>query len=92
MTTYTKDKKDAVKEEIKDLIGEFFDRYTLYDILQKAEEGMDEKLDIQELADSLYDFINDNYSDNAFIAASLDQCMPKSEIIVFRNELIRAFE
>lgn len=90
MAAYSKQKKEAIKDKIEDLVGDYFDRYTLYDILQEAEKGMEAQYDAVRLADTLYDFIRDNYSDyNVVISASLEQCMPKSELMIFRNELIK---
>ena len=87
MAYTTKNKEDAV-ELVEQYTGEYLDRYIQDTAIEKLKDAMDDNDTAVEVADVVYDYIYNNFSDNIVISTAIKQCMPKDILLILRQEII----
>ena len=83
----------TLKEKVLNLIDErtkdYLGIYEINDIKSVAEVKMNNTNKLQDIADTVCDFISEKYEDkNIIFAVALQQCMPADEVILLRNQII----
>lgn len=92
MASYTEKKKTAVQELIDKYTADTLDNYVRATVKGAATAKMDEGASAIEVADAVFDCINNNFSGNETMASACQQICPKSVLLVLRNELITALK
>ena len=92
MVSYTDEKKMIVKGLIDSYTKDTLDNYVRDAIKEKGITKMNEGASAIEVADAIFDYINENFSSNVYMATSCQQICPKSILLVLRNEIIIALK
>lgn len=89
---YSNQKKDAVIELINKYTGDTLDNYIKDSVIKIAKESMDANKTNTEVADAVFDYINNNHSGNETMATACRFICPKSVLYILRNEIISALK
>lgn len=92
MASYTNDKKTIVIELIDTYTRDTLDNYVRATVRETAISNMNKGASAIDVADAVFDCINENFSGDATMAAMCKQICPKSVLMVLRNEIITALK
>lgn len=88
--SYTNKQKTDVKDIILSYSEKYIERFSQQDIVNKAEEAMDNNETSIKVADAVYDYVYENHCGDIVISTAINQCMPKDVLLIMRQEIIKA--
>ena len=86
--SYTAKNKQDAQALVEQYTNDYLDRYIQDSAIKKLTDAMDDNDTAIEIADSVYDYLYDGFSDNIVISTAIKQCMPRDVLLVLRQELI----
>ena len=92
MVSYTNEKKTIVEGLIDTYTKDTLDNYVRATIKQVGIAKMNEGASAIEVADAVFDCIDESFSGNTYMATLCKQICPKSVLLVLRNEIITALK
>lgn len=92
MASYTQEKKTVVEELIDKYTQDTLDNYVRTIVKEAGIVKMDEGASAIDVADAVFDCINNKFTGDFYMAAVCKQICPKSILLVLRNEIITALK
>lgn len=90
MASYTSENKATVQELIDKYTQDTLDNYIRAIVKDAGIAKMDEGASAVDVADAVFDCINNKFTGDFYMAAVCKQICPKSVLLVLRNEIITA--
>lgn len=89
---YSEKQKESINEIIDNYTRHILDRYVCNAAKEKAKESMEAGKTNIEVADDVYDYINQFHSGNLYMAIACKQVYPRSILLILRNDIINALK
>ena len=92
MASYTDKKKTTVTELIDKYTQDALDNYVRDTVKKVGIAKMDEGASAIDVADAVFDCINNKFTGDIYMATVCKQICPKNVLLVLRNEIITALK